>query len=142
MNAARMACLGAVSLVMLSCSSVAPVKVAVGDQCFRCRRTIFNERVAAETIDTNGFVSKYRGPGCMAKYLVGHPDQKATIYVTDYSTGKMFAHDTAFYVPEVVDRNTGETDYRAYREQSAANKAAAELHTQYVRWGEVLEQAH
>lgn len=142
MNAARMAIFGVVSLAMLSCSSVAPVKIAVGDQCFRCRRTIFNERVATETIATNGFVSKYRGPGCMAKYLVAHPDEKATIFVTDYSTGKMIPHDVAFYVKEVVDRNTGETDYRAYKEQTQANLAASELKTQYVRWAEVLEQAH
>jgi copper chaperone NosL len=142
MNTARIACLGLASVLMLSCSSVAPVKVAVGDQCFRCRRTIFNERVAAETIATNGFVSKYRGPGCMAKYLVAHPDEKATIYVTDYTTGKMIPFDTAFYVKEVVDRNTGETDYRAYKEQAHANLAAAELHAQYVRWNDVLAEAH
>jgi hypothetical protein len=142
MNTARIACLGVASVLMLSCSSVSPVKIAVGDQCFRCRRTIFNERVAAETIDTNGFVSKYRGPGCMAKYLVSHPDQKSTIYVTDYSTGKFIQNDVAFYVKEVVDRNTGETDFRAYKEQALANLAASELKTQYVRWADVLEQAH
>ena len=142
MNAARMACLGVVSLVLLSCSSVAPVKVSVGDQCFRCRRTIFNERVATETIASNGFVSKYRGPGCMAKYLVAHPDEKATVYVTDYPTGKMIPHDVAFYVPEIVDPNTGETDYRAYREQALANVAASELHTQYMRWNDVLGKAN
>jgi hypothetical protein len=88
---------GVLSVVILtSCSSVAPVKIAMGDQCFRCRRTILNERVATESIDTNGFVSKFRGPGCMAKYIVSHPDQKATLFVTDFTTGKMAAPDAAF----------------------------------------------
>ncbi len=142
MNAARTACLGLLAIAIAACSSVAPVKVAVGDQCFRCRRTIFNERVATQTIDTNGFVSKFRGPACMAKYLAAHPDQKATIYVTDYASGKMIPFDVAFYVPEVVDPNTGETDYRAYKEQAQANAGASELHAKYVRWNDVLQQAH
>jgi hypothetical protein len=142
MTAARTACLGLVSVVMLSCSSVAPVKIAAGDQCFRCRRPIRSERVAAESIDTNGFVSKFRGPGCMAKYVAAHPEQKASLFVTDYTSGKFVAPDTAFYVREVVDVNTGETDYRAFRDQGEANRAASELHAQYVRWNDVLAQAH
>lgn len=141
MKTARTAGLGLACAVMLSCSSVAPVKVAVGDQCFRCRRPIHNERVAAETIDTNLFVSKYRGPGCLAKYLLAHPDQKATIFVTDYTTGRMVAPDHAFYVPEIVDRNTGERDYRAYRSQVDANDAARELQTSYLSWDAVLDAA-
>jgi len=143
MKKARLACVGLLSVVMLSsCSAVAPVKVAMGDQCFRCRRPILSERVATESIDTNGFVSKFRGPGCMAKYLVAHPDQKATLFVTDFATGKMVPPEAAFYVREVVDRNTGETDYRAYRDQAEANHAAAELQAKYVRWNEVLDKAH
>lgn len=142
MNAMKTACAGLLSLTLVSCGAVMPVKVAMGDQCFRCRRTIINERVATETIDTNGFVSKFRGPGCMAKYLTTHPDQKATVFVTDYASGKMVAPDTAFYVAEVVDRNTNETDYRAYRNQADANTAASELNTTYVRWTDVLDKAH
>jgi hypothetical protein len=126
---------------MLSCSSVAPLKVAVGDQCYRCRRSILNERVATETIDSNRFVSKFRGPGCMAKYLVAHPEQRPTIFVTDYSTGKMMAPDQAFYVPELVDRNTGEVEYRAYRLQTAAVAFASETRALPIAWNEVLERA-
>jgi copper chaperone NosL len=134
---------GLLAVVMLtSCSTVAPVKIAMGDQCFRCRRTILSERVAAESIDTNGFVSKFRGPGCMATYIAAHRDQKATLFVTDFATGKMVAPDVAFYVPEIVDRNTGETDYRAFRDQADANRAASELKATYVRWTDVLDTAH
>jgi len=138
----RTGSIGLLSVFLLSCSSVAPVKIALGDQCFRCRRPIHNERVATETIDTNGFVSKYRGPACMAKYLVSHPDQKATVYVTDYATGKFIAPDVAFYVPEVTDTNTGELEYRAYKAQTDANQAAAQLKAKYVRWNDVLDRAH
>jgi len=97
----------ALPVVLLACSSVAPIKVAAGDQCFRCRRYISNERVAAETIDSNRFVSKFRGPGCMAKYLVSHPDQRPIIFVTDYTSGRMITPERAFYVSELVDRKTG-----------------------------------
>jgi len=44
---------------MTSCRAMAPVKVNAGGQCFRCRRSILDERLAAETIDANGFASKF-----------------------------------------------------------------------------------
>ena len=141
MNAVRTACLGLLSLALLSCSSVAPLKVTAGEQCFRCRRSIVNERMATETIDTNRFVSKFRGPGCMAKYLVAHPDQTPTIFVTDYTTGRMISPQRAFYVPELVDRNTGETEYRAYRLREHADAFAAEAHAMAIGWDGVLENA-
>ena len=143
MTALRMASLGFLSVMVAACSSVAPVKVAAGDQCFRCRRSINNVLVAGESIDSRNFVSKYRGPGCMAKYLVAHPDEKAqsALYVTDYATGRMMSPVRALYVPEIVDRNTGETDYRAYRQQADADAAAAELHTTPLGWDAVLDKA-
>jgi hypothetical protein len=141
MNRAHTAGLGLISIVMLSCTSIAPVKVHAGDQCFRCRRSILDERVATETIDANRFVSKFRGPGCMAKYLVWHADEKPVIFVTDYVSGRMTSPDRAFYVPVVVDRNTGESDYRAFRDEAAAATAAADLHTTPLTWDAVLDKA-
>ena len=142
MNQAFTVCVAAAVLATIACTTVAPVKVASGDQCFRCRRYISDERVAAEAIDTNRFVSKFRGPGCMAKYLVNHPTDKSTRYVTDYSTGKMMTPDAGFYVSEVVDRKTGETDYRAYRVKAEADAYAAQVHTTPIGWDAVLAQAH
>jgi hypothetical protein len=142
MTAARTVWLGLLSLVMLSCASVAPVKVIAGDQCFRCKRIIHDERLAAESIDGNMFAAKFRGPGCMAKYIASHPDPTATVFVTDYSTGKMIASRNAFYVPIVVDRNTNETDYRAYARRPEAEAAAFELRTTAIRWDAVLDRAH
>jgi hypothetical protein len=45
-------------------------------------------------------------------------------------------------VPEVVDRNTGETDYRAFRQQADADRAASELNATWVRWTDVLGKAN
>ena len=129
------------TLGAVACSTIAPVKIAAGDQCFRCRRYISEERVAAETIDANRFVAKFRGPGCMAKYLVNHPDDKSTVYVTDYTTGKMIAPDAGFYVVEVVDRKTNETDYRAYRVKAEADAYAAQTHAAPIGWDAVLARA-
>ncbi|HMF94694.1 MAG TPA: hypothetical protein VKE96_10380 [Vicinamibacterales bacterium] len=141
MTHAHSACLVFLAVVTVSCSSHAPVKIAAGDQCFRCRRYISNERVAAETIDSNQFVSKFRGPGCLAKYLVAHPDDSSTVYVTDYTTGKLFPPNAAVYVSEVVDRKTGEADYRAYRGRAEADAYAAETHVMPIDWDEVLNRA-
>ena len=70
-----------------------------------------------------------------------HPDESATLFVTDYSTGKMVSPDRAVFVPVVVDRNTGERDYIAYLKTADADAAAQEAHTQTVSWDIVLERA-
>jgi hypothetical protein len=126
---------------LTSCSSITPVKVSAGDQCFRCRRAVVDERLAGETIDANGFVAKFRAPGCMAKYLVTHPSETGAEFVTDYATGKMISPDAAFFVPVVLDPNTGERDYRAYRLKPDANVAATGLGSAPVDWKTVLDKA-
>jgi hypothetical protein len=135
----RMLLLGLVPLLAVSCGSVAPVKVAAGDQCFRCRRTIGDTQVAAEIVDR--MVTKYRGAGCLAKYLAAHPDETGALYVTDFTTGKMIPPARAAFVPVVVDRATGEKDYRAYSAKADAVAAAHELQAAVVDWQSVLEQA-
>lgn len=133
--------LGLVSLVALSCSSIAPVRVNAGDQCFRCRRTISDTQVAGEILN-GGLATKFRGPGCLAKYLADHRDETGVIFVTDFTTGRMFLAEQAFYVPVVVDGNTGETDYRAYKTKADAAAAAGALKTAAIDWNSVRAQAH
>ena len=140
MRRARIVVLSLVPLVLLSCSAIAPVKINAGDQCFRCRRTIVDTRLAAEKIE-GGFVSTYRAPGCMAKYLVAHPDETGRAFVTDYATGKMISPDHAVFVRVVMDRHTMERDYRAYKLRADADTAAAELGTTPVDWPTVLSSA-
>ncbi len=140
MRAVRTLLLGLVPLIALSCSSVAPVKVNAGDQCFRCRRTIGDPRVAGEMID-GGLVTKYRGSGCLAKYLVAHPGETGTIFVTDFTTGRMISPTKAMYVPVLLDRNTGDSDYRAYARKTDAEAAAHETNTAAVDWNTVLDKA-
>ena len=143
MPAFRMFCVALSSVIVLSSCAPPPLKVNAGDHCFRCRRYIANTRVATEVIsgDKARFVAKFRGPGCMAQYLATHPDEKGTIYVTDYVGGRMMRPDRAYYVAEITDRATGETDYRAYREEADAKTAAVELQTSIVSWNDVLERA-
>ena len=132
--------LGLLPLVVLSCSSIAPVKVNVGDQCFRCRRSITDTRVAGEMIQGQ-MVTKYRGPGCLARYLRDHPDETGRILVTDFTTGKWIAPENAAYVPVLLDRNTGESDYRAFAKTADAAAAASEAKTTPVDWKTVLDEA-
>jgi len=130
----------ALPLAALSCTSVSPVKVNAGDQCFRCRRTIGDVQVAGEIIN-GGLTTKYRGPGCLAKYLAAHADETGAIFVTDFTTGKMLRAEKAVYVPVVVDRNSGETDYRAYTVRADADAAGLALKAAPVDWTTVLAQA-
>jgi len=137
----RTAVLALVALAVVSCSSVMPVRVDAGDVCYRCRRAIVESRLAGEVI-AGTFVEKFRAPGCMAKYLKAHPEeQTAAVFVTDYTTGKMIPPRDAVFLPVVLDRNTGERDYRAYKTRAAADAASLETHTTPVAWHEVLEAA-
>lgn len=125
----------------VSCStSIKPVAVNAGEQCFRCRRTISDTKLAGELLDGTRFVSKFRTPGCLATYLADHPSETGTIFVTDYATGSMMRPDGAFFVP-FVNRDTGERDYRAYKAKSDADAAAADVHSELVGWKAVLEKA-
>lgn len=123
-----------------SCTSISPVKVTAGEQCYRCRRTITDERMAGEMI-AGTFVSKFRAPGCMAKYLVEHPTEQGTLFVTDFTTGKMIDPQQAYFVSVIVNENTGERDYRAYRLKNVADLSAQEQKTTAIDWQSVLDRA-
>ena len=141
MRSMRSVLIGVAVWVAAGCTSIAPVKVNVGDQCERCRRTIADERMAGEMIIGGQWVSKFRAPGCMAKYIVTHGDQQALVFVTDYATGKMIAPEAALFVPLLVDPNTGERDYRAFLQKADAIAAATALKSEAVSWKTVLDRA-
>ncbi len=128
------------ALLTVSCSSVRPVAIHDGDQCFRCRRPIIEKAMAAELMDGN-LASKFRAPGCIAKYLADHPKETGTIFVTDFATGKWVSPDTALFVPIVMDRNTGESDYHAFASKADAAAAAADAHAAPIDWKTVLDKA-
>jgi hypothetical protein len=139
MRATRTVLVAAFTLGALACTTVRPVKINAGEQCFRCRRTIIETRLAAERI--TGFVEKFRAPGCMANYVVSNPVDNAPIFVTDYSTGTMVDANAASFVPVILDDITGERDYRAYALRPDAVSAAEQLHTVPIDWHTVLERA-
>jgi len=129
----------ALSTLVIACAGAGPVKIAAGDQCFRCRRIIVDERLGAETLGSSGLVSKFKAPGCMATYLAAHPPGSDSIWVTDYTTGKMIAPARAKFVPVTVNADTGERDFRAYLDARQADVAAADLRTTPTNWDGVLE---
>ena len=139
MSATRLLVVGLVGCVALACTTVRPAKINVGDQCFRCARSIADTRLAGEQI--GAFVEKFRAPGCMAKYVVRHPDDRGPIFVTDYITEKMIPPSEAFFVPLVLDPMTGESDYRAFASKADAATAAAQTRSEVVDWNTVLERA-
>jgi hypothetical protein len=141
MRVHAIACAAVGALLALSCSSVRPIAVHDGDQCFRCRRPIVERAMAAELMDGNRFASKFRAPGCMAKYLADHPGETGTTFVTDYATGKWVRPERALFVPILLNRDTGESDYHAFLRKADADAAAAESHAAPIDWKTVLEKA-
>lgn len=136
-----MTCAAVGALLTLSCSSARPIAVRAGDQCFRCRRPIVETSMAAELMDGNRFGSKFRAPGCLAKYLVDHPGETGTTFVTDYASGKWMRTDQALFVPVLLNRNTGEADYHAFLNKADADAASAESRVAPIDWKTVLEKA-
>jgi hypothetical protein len=132
-------CSVVITVAAIACATIKPARITAGDQCFRCRRTISDTNLAAERV--TAFVEKFRAPGCMAKYLVAHPDETGPIFVTDYGSGKMIRPDQALFVPIVLDAITGETDYRAYHLKVEADQVAIVFHTVPVDWQTVLDRA-
>ena len=104
-------------------------------RCIHCRAT------ATELMDGNRMATKFRAPGCMAKYLAAHPEENGTIFVTDYATGKWIRPEHAMFVPVVLNRDTGESDYRAFFNKSDAEAAATALRAVPVDWATVMERA-
>ena len=129
----------AISMLAISCGSMRPVKISQGDQCFRCRRTITDTRLAAETLGRSGLVSKFKAPGCMATYLAKNPPGGDAVFVTDYTSGKMIAPDRARYVQIIVNPDTGERDFRAYLDSREADAAALEYRSTVTSWQGVLD---
>lgn len=130
--------LAATALLAVSCSSVKPLQVNAGDTCYACRRIILETRLAGEMVDPNGLAYKFRAPGCMAKYLSEHPNEKGTVFVTDFATGHMIDPARAVFVPVIIDENSMERDYRAYLRKADADAFAAQAKTTAVDWTAVL----
>lgn len=133
--------LAAVALFAVSCSSIKPVQVSAGDSCYRCRRIILETRVAGEMVDPNGLAYKFKAPGCLAKYLAEHPNEKGTLFVTDWTTGHMIDPARATFVPFIIEENSMERDYKAFLKKDDAEAFAKQVKTTPVDWKTVLEKA-
>jgi NosL protein len=133
--------LATAALLAVSCSSVAPVQVNAGDTCYRCRRTIIETRLAGEMIDARGLAYKFKAPGCMAKYLAEHPEEKSTLFVTDFATGHLVDPARATFVPVIVEENSMERDFRAYLKKTDAEAFASQVKAATLDWNGVLAKA-
>lgn len=131
-----------VVLALVGCSSLRPLPIRAGETCFRCRQVILEPKLAAEIIDANGRAFKFRTVGCVAKYLVDHPDEKlAGIWVTDYTSGKFLEARNATYVRGIIDEATMERNYYAFRSAPEAAAFAKDRTATAVDWLAVMRQA-
>lgn len=133
--------LAAAALLSVSCSSVKPVQVSAGDSCYRCRRVILETRLAGEMVDPNGLAYKFRAPGCMAKYVAEHPNEKGAMFVTDWTTGHMIDPERATFVPFIIEENSMERDYKAFLKKDEAEAFAKQQKATALDWKTVIEKA-
>jgi len=126
--------------VLAACSPIKPVAINAGDVCYRCRRTITQTRLAAELVDQNHRAYSFRTAGCLARYLAENPGDERTVFVTDYRTGKMLRAGSALFVRHVIDDNSGEVDFYAFRSRDEAIEFAKEAKSSVVDWLMVMQQ--
>src|SRR5689334_8152895 len=92
--------------VFLGFRAAPPDTIGEGEVCYRFHRVITNARLAAEMMDRN-LPTKYKTPGCMARYVAAHPNTGSRYYVTDFSSGGLIDAEHAFFVPVVINDKTG-----------------------------------
>jgi hypothetical protein len=131
----RLALSVVLGLSLVGCSSYEPTAVKVGDVCYRCGRVVTDAKLGAQLLRTNGQLSTFRTPACLAKYLEGNQQVAVkTIYVTDYESGEMFPVTSAKFVKVTIDPATRERDFYAFKSTSAAAKLAADQFSAVVDW--------
>ena len=116
-----------------------PVAVRGGDTCDHCRRSIQDEKLAAEIVTGTGMAYKFRTAHCLAQYIAQERAPDGTMFVTDYKTGRMFKAERASFVMAVIDTMTNERDFLAFAGQGEAANAAKEHSSKVLTWGDVLK---
>lgn len=123
-----------------ACSSIRPIPVQAGDTCFRCRRPIADQKLAAEIVDRAGRVYKFRTAGCLAQYLNGQSVDLRAVFVTDYASGRLVNANRAMFVRAEVNPQTGERDDLAFTSVQNAVTLAKNNRTSPIDWQAVLVQ--
>ncbi len=126
--------------IVLGFRPAPPDSIGAGEVCYRCRRVIADARLAAEMMDRN-LPTKYKTAGCMARYVAAHPRTGSRYYVTDYPSGALIGADRAYFVPTLINENTGERDYKAFVSKAMAAQVALVTGSDVVNWTTVVARA-
>ena len=131
----------ALASILVSCAAPPkPTNVALGEACWRCKRPINNDRIAAEQVGPNGLAAKFRTIHCMSTWLAQQPKApEGWLYVANYERGGWIRANSASYVRVIVDRNTMERDFIAFADASRAAEAARTNNSTVVGWDAVLD---
>lgn len=126
------------ALGLTACSSYEPPAVKAGDVCFRCTRVVTDAKLGVQLLRTNGQLSTFRTPACLAKYLQDNARVEVkTIFVTDYETGEMFPVTGAKFVKVTIDPKTRERDFYAFKSVNSAAKFASDQLSSVVDWSAI-----
>jgi copper chaperone NosL len=137
------ACGMAMLVLLASCQrkTIEPVAIETNDMCSFCRMSISERRYAAEVIDNDGQAFKFDDIGCMASFV---KQKRNTVpiqatYVMDFDRREWLEAENATYVRSAELKTPMNGDIVAFRDQSAANAAAAKYHGTMLRFAEVTK---
>jgi nitrous oxide reductase accessory protein NosL len=131
----------ALSAILAGCGAAPkPVNVVLGEACYRCKRPIDNDRIAAQQVASNGLASKFRSIHCMSTWLAKQPAApEGPLYVANYEKGGWIRAERASYVRVVVNPKTMERDFIAFADAGRAAEAARTNGSTVVGWDAVLD---
>ena len=131
----------ALGILAVACSSLSPVAIKSGDVCDNCGALITNVTVAAEAMTPDGAPLRFDCPECMAKYLTGHAEAMAGLYVTDYGSGRLVRAEAATFVRADRKDKPGERVHYAFTDVRRASEFAKDNSSTAVDWLTIIRQA-
>lgn len=120
-------------LFLVSCQNKGPKSIAYGkDQCDFCQMTISDDKFAAELITEKGKVYKFDDLHCLETYqkMEKKQNEKAQIYVSDFTTGKLIPFDKAIFLEGGKIESPMGGNVAAFSDKETAKQYAKKLDAQ------------
>ncbi len=133
-------------LLFTACQShkLEPAALSPEDMCTACKMAISEKQFAAQYLTKDGDAVKFDDLGCLARYLKGHPQQRADIaafFVMDYETKQWLKAESAFFVHADKFQTPMSGGFAAFNARQPAEAEAAAKQGRLLTWQEVLASA-
>lgn len=131
--------LSCVLFIIHACNTNKPEPITLNvDNCAFCKMTVADLRFGVELITDKGRVYKFDDFKCMMAYKKENAIERATYYVTDYSTPEnMVKAEEAIYVTGAMVQSPMNGNVAAFSKQQEAAEFATTKEAVITNWDEL-----